>query len=171
MKHGHLFVNFFYLFSLSTLFIYLKLATNFLLCYHFFQVLMFACYKLLVLPFFIVLIPCVTGFLTFSDSFVDICWEFNVIQSSSKSFENVIIKYYIDLSNLNLVPDAEKLLGGRVDKCKTQLEICTLWYVVIIAKITLGYKINKTTHVLLLYSLYISFGIPGIYPKERSYYL
>ena len=136
----------------------------------FFQVLMFGYYKLLDLPFFIVLIPPVTGFLTFSDSFLDvyICWEFNVIQSSSKSFENVTIKYCIGLSNLNLVTDAEKLLGGRVDKCKTQLEIWTLWYVVIIATIMLGYKINQTTHVLLLYSLYISFGIPGIYQKERS---
>ena len=134
---------------------------------------MFGYYKLLDLPFFIVLIPPVTGFLTFSDSFLDvyICWEFNVIQFSSKSFENVTIKYCIGLSNLNLVPDAEKLLGGRVDKCKTQLEIWTLWYVVIIATIMLGYKINQTTHVLLLYSLYISVGIPGIYQKERSYYL
>ena len=134
---------------------------------------MFGYYKLLDLPFFIVLIPPVTGFLTFSDSFLDvyICWEFNVIQFSSKSFENVTIKYCIGLSNLNLVPDAEKLLGGRVDKCKTQLEICTLWYVVIITTIMLGYKINQTTHVLLLHSLYISFGIPTIYQKERSYYL
>ena len=134
---------------------------------------MFGYYKLLDLPFFIVLIPPVTGFLTFSDSFLDvyICWEFNVIQFSSKSFENVTIKYCIGPSNLNLVPDAEKLLGGRVDKCKTQLEICTLWYVVIIATIMLGYKINQTTHVLLLHSLYISFGIPTIYQKERSYYL
>ena len=139
----------------------------------FFQVLMFGYYKLLDLPFFIVLIPPVTGFLTFSDSFLDvyICWEFNVIQSSSKSFENVTIKYCIGLSNLNLVTDAEKLLGGRVDKCKTQLEIWALWYVVIIATIMLGYKINQTTHFLLLYSLCISFGIPGIYQKERSYYL
>ena len=37
-------------------------------------------------------------------------------------------------------------MSDRVYKCKTQLEFCKLWYVLIIVRITLRYKISKTTH-------------------------
>ena len=75
------------------------------------------------------LIPSVNGFLTFTTSFVDIYMSILSILGNSvffKSFDNDTIKYYIGLSDLNSGSNTERIFGGREDKCKTQLEICTL---------------------------------------------
>ena len=58
---------------------------------------------------------------------------FQVIQSSSKLFDNDIIEYNIGLSDHNSGPNTEKLLSGRADKCKTQLGIehCDMFWLLL----------------------------------------
>ena len=70
---------------------------------------------------------------------------FWAIQFSSKSFDTV--EHYIGLSDLSSVPNTEIVLDSRTDKRETQLRFCragVLQYVLIIAKTSLGCKINKT---------------------------
>ena len=39
------------------------------------------------------------------------------------SFDNDTVEYSIGISDLNSGPNTEKIFGGRVDKCKTQVGI------------------------------------------------
>ena len=63
------------------------------------------------------------------------------IQFSYKSFDNDIIEYYIGL------PDLNSEVNTDVNDVKLSWEsVEALQYVLIIVKISLGCKINKTTH-------------------------